>query len=359
MKGFLKFLALVVLLVPAWIAFLSMTGDAKEKQQASAGPLVALDQAVRGAWNGGWVWGATAMQPQASSDAWTVEGLATAPEPDGAADAVAFTAAMHSTCLPLSDAACWAVDRLDVPSAGAAPAGTATASQVAAPDTAPDTAQDTAPDTAPDTARDTVSGERLSIVQEQLRSLDLDPGPSDGVFGQQTRQAVAAYIEQAGGGKSDDPTALALVDLEVKGRLARGARHHAEGDYHAALRDYAKVLELDPDNARAHFNRGLAYQEMGVLDLAIKEYGVTLDNEDNHVMAYHSRGNAYFEKGDYWRGFVNHTNGFGAKYGGDGYLKFKQAVSDTWTKMEPGVETLVDWAGNAWEVTWEKVQTYV
>ena len=44
MKGFLQFFALVVVLVPAWIAFLSITGDAKQAQQASAGPLVAVDR---------------------------------------------------------------------------------------------------------------------------------------------------------------------------------------------------------------------------------------------------------------------------------------------------------------------------
>ena len=330
MKGFLKFVALVLLLVPGWIAFLSMTGEAKQKQQANAGPLVAVDQAVRGAWNGGWVWGATGMYPQPSPDAWKVEGLATAPAQAETADApgaVAFTAAMRSTCLPLSDAACWVVDRLDVPSAGALSAEAA----------------------AQDKARDSVSGERLLIVQEQLRSLDLDPGPSDGVFGLQTRQAIEAYIDRAGGSENDDPTAQALVELEALGRLARGSRHHADGNYHAALREYAKVLELDPDNARAHFNRGLAYQEMGVLDLAIKEYGVTLDNEDSYVMAYHSRGNARFDTGDYWRAFADHADGLGVRYIGDQYLVVTDRMGEAWTQVEPQVTAMLEWAEVAWD----------
>ena len=334
MKGFLKFFALVLLLVPGWIAFLSMNGDDRQKQQASNGPMVAVDQAVRGAWNGGWVWGTTGMYPQPSPDAWKVEGLATAQQAEAtvAPDAVAFTAAMRSTCLPLSDAACWVVDRLDVPSAG-----------VQSPEAADAEA------TAQDKSQYSVSGERLLIVQEQLRSLDLDPGPSDGVFGLQTKQAIKAYIDRAGGSESDDPTAQALVELEAMGRLARGSRHHADGNYHAALREYAKVLELDPDNARAHFNRGLAYQEMGVLDLAIKEYGVTLDNEDSYVMAYHSRGNARFDTGDYWRAFADHADGLGVRYIGDQYLVVTDRMGEAWTQVEPQVTAMLEWAEVAWD----------
>ena len=48
MKGFLKFFVLVVLLVPAWIAFLSVTGEERLKQQAKVGPLVAVQQILEG-----------------------------------------------------------------------------------------------------------------------------------------------------------------------------------------------------------------------------------------------------------------------------------------------------------------------
>jgi tetratricopeptide (TPR) repeat protein len=452
MKGFLKFFALVVVLVPAWIAVLSMTGDAKQTQQASAGPLIAIDRALRDALDEGWITGTTGMHPLPSASAWVVEGLATAPKEAAAAafgGTVTFAATLHSTCLPLSDAACWQVDQLDVPSVGpGAYLGSAANAQrvlnqidlelkqaiaernvlrqelASIPETLsmdsggssgppshnssrvleaenklkgllsryteihPDViaAQLELDELLAETAESSESeeddvgslpnpryqdlklrlkeqtsrisslqkkrrahgklvGEQMLIVQEQLRQLDLDPGPADGVFGLQTRQAVAAYIARAGDDASDERTTRALVELEVMGRLARGTNHHADGDHHAALREYAKVLELDPHNTRAHVNRGLAYQEMGMLDLAIQEYGVALEHQENQVMAYQSLGNAYFETGNYWQGFVNHTNGFGAQYGGEGYLEFQHGVKDIWTEVEPLFGVFVEWAG--------------
>lgn len=325
MKGFLKFLILVALLVPAWIAFLSMSGDDKMKQSANAGPLVAVEQALQEAKDGSWVSGVTRMDPMPSAKAWTVAGLTAASVDAELVSTEPFAATLHSTCLPLSDAACWVVDRLDVspgnPSAPAAEAG----------------------------SQDDADAERLLIVQEQLRNLDLDPGPSDGVFGRQTEEAIQAYIAQAGNSETDDPTAQALIELEVMGRLARGTRHHAQGDYHAALQDYADVLALDPDNARARFNRGLAYQEMSVPDLAIREYDAALDREDDYAMAYHSRGNAHFDTGGYWRGFADHADGLGVRYLGEQYLVVTERVGDAWTKVEPQVVEMLQWAEGAWD----------
>lgn len=337
MRSFLKFFVLVLLLVPAWIAVLTVTGEDRLKQGATIGPLVAVDKVLHGAGDGRWVSATVRMDPASSGDAWRLEGLTTGPEGTDAATAQRFVAALHSKCLPLSDADCWVVDRLDFSLGNGLPADNAGS------------------DTSPEGLTEAL---RLQIVQEQLRKLGFDPGPSDGSLGPQTQQAIAEYVAQANGRKRDasgvensgtgDATAQALVDLEMMGLLAGGQHHHTKGEYHAAAQVYAKVVRLDPKNAQAWFNRGLIYQEMGVLDLAISDYDMALELKDDQVMAYHSRGNAHFDVGDYWRAFADHADGLGVRYLGDRYLVVTGRMGEVWTQAEPQLAAMLQWAEGAW-----------
>ncbi len=333
MKGFLKFFALVVLLVPAWIAVLTMTGEDRLKQRTNVGPLVAVDRALQGAWDGRWVSAMVRMDPATPADAWRLEGLTTLPDGADAVTAQHFVAAAHTKCLPLSDSACWVIDRLDF---------------VLVDDPSGDEAGSEAG------SEDNAEAQRLLIAQEQLKEMGFDPGPSDGALGPQTQQAIRDYIAQANGSEAedsgtDDPTAQALFDLEVMGLLARGQRHHARGEYHAALQEYAKVVQRDPKNAQAWFDRGLIYQEMGVPDLAISEYDMSLKLSDNQVMAYHSRGNAQFDIGNYWGAFADHADGLGVRYIGDQYLVVTGRIGEAWTQVEPQLAAMLQWAEGAWD----------
>ena len=47
--------------------------------------------------------------------------------------------------------------------------------------------------------------------------------------------------------------------------------------YKEAIRDFTRVIEIDPDNANAYFNRGCCYDSVGELDLAISDYSVALE----------------------------------------------------------------------------------
>jgi tetratricopeptide (TPR) repeat protein len=199
----------------------------------------------------------------------------------------------------------------------------------------------------------------LLIVQEQLREMGFDPGPSDGALGPQTQQAVRDYVAQANGSVTEasgtevngtvDPTVQALVDLEVMGHLASGEQHHTLGEYHAALQEYGKAVRLDPKNSRAWFNRGLIYQEIGVPDLAISEYDMSLTLSDDQVMVYQSRGNAHFDIGDYWRAFADHADGLGVRYLGDQYLVVTGRIGETWARVEPQLAAMLQWAEGAWD----------
>ncbi len=47
--------------------------------------------------------------------------------------------------------------------------------------------------------------------------------------------------------------------------------------YKEAVKDFSRVIEIDPQNANAFFNRGCCYDSIGELDLAISDYSVALE----------------------------------------------------------------------------------
>jgi len=44
-----------------------------------------------------------------------------------------------------------------------------------------------------------------------------------------------------------------------------------------AIKDFEKVIHIDPNNANAYFNRGCCYDSIGEIDLAISDYSVALE----------------------------------------------------------------------------------
>jgi tetratricopeptide (TPR) repeat protein len=47
--------------------------------------------------------------------------------------------------------------------------------------------------------------------------------------------------------------------------------------YRDAIRDFEKVISIDPKNANAYFNRGCCYDSIGEIDLAISDYSIALE----------------------------------------------------------------------------------
>ena len=73
--------------------------------------------------------------------------------------------------------------------------------------------------------------------------------------------------------------------------------------------DFTRVIEIDPDNANAYFNRGCCYDSIGELDLAISDYSVALEldmrNGGNGEKEEENENNEEGEYGDE-EGFYDH-----------------------------------------------------
>jgi tetratricopeptide (TPR) repeat protein len=84
---------------------------------------------------------------------------------------------------------------------------------------------------------------------------------------------------------------------EAEAHYNQGLAHANRREWDAAIRDYTKAIELDPESTLAYRGRGGAHARKGDYDAAIKDLGkaFTLDPRYEDVGG---RGLAYGQKGD-------------------------------------------------------------
>ena len=78
----------------------------------------------------------------------------------------------------------------------------------------------------------------------------------------------------------------------------RGNAHVDQGNPVRAIADYSHALELDPDNAAAYYNRGYIQQNQGDLAAAIADYSQTLELDSAYATVYYNRGGAFYDQGN-------------------------------------------------------------
>lgn len=64
--------------------------------------------------------------------------------------------------------------------------------------------------------------------------------------------------------------------------------------YNPAIADFSKVIELDPKDVDAYFNRGVAYKKKEQYDLALADYAKVIELSPKDASLYGNRGNIYF-----------------------------------------------------------------
>ena len=72
-------------------------------------------------------------------------------------------------------------------------------------------------------------------------------------------------------------------------------------EYVAAIKDYDKAIQLEPDHAEAYNNRGgVAKAELGQDSAAISDYNKAIQlRKPDHAEAYFNRGNAKLDLEQY------------------------------------------------------------
>ena len=64
-----------------------------------------------------------------------------------------------------------------------------------------------------------------------------------------------------------------------------GIKLYNEKKYTEAIAEYSKVIEIDPKDSEAYYNRGVAYAKLGKYDLALADFEKTLELDPNNQKA--------------------------------------------------------------------------
>jgi len=115
-------------------------------------------------------------------------------------------------------------------------------------------------------------------------------------------------LHYRGGALEDTDPEAALRDyaksIELSGNryrvfFARGTLYLKMRKYQEAIADLSRTLELNAKYTKAWVNRGNAYRDLNQTDAAISDYNAALEIQGNFDKALNNRGAAYLRKGMY------------------------------------------------------------
>jgi len=88
------------------------------------------------------------------------------------------------------------------------------------------------------------------------------------------------------------------------------------GNYSEAVKYYTRIIESNPDELTLKVvlnNRGIALQNLGKPELALKDYERVIDMDPLHPQSYGNRGNVYDSTGNFERAIADYSKGIELK----------------------------------------------
>ena len=80
------------------------------------------------------------------------------------------------------------------------------------------------------------------------------------------------------------------LDRKARQRRRQGWEKVHKGQYAVAIKDFDKAIELNPNDANAHYGRGIAKAGLKQHFAAIKDFDMTIELKEDYADAYHNRG---------------------------------------------------------------------
>lgn len=103
-------------------------------------------------------------------------------------------------------------------------------------------------------------------------------------------------------------TCSKILELDPKDGMAyynRGSIYSNMGLYDKALQDLNQTIALLPDYASAYNNRGLVHEKMEHYTEALQDFDESIRIEDSPIAIY-NRGNTYYELGNYSKALTDY-----------------------------------------------------
>ena len=111
--------------------------------------------------------------------------------------------------------------------------------------------------------------------------------------------------------------------------MDKGTKCANQGSYNEAIPYFTKTIEINPNSAKAYFERGNAYYCKAKYDLAISDFDKAIEVDPKYADAYGDRALAYYYKRDYdmaWED-VHKAKELGAKLDHQ-FLEYLKKASD-------------------------------
>ena len=268
MKGFFRFVALVVFLGIAWVAIALLVGRDKESEQRLVGALSFVQETIQRSYYESFdldVYHSPSIERGSQPNVWSISATLAIPDSTGTAIHEQYTAVVENLCQAYAEHRCWRLVQLTIGDAvlgnqegliraaleriapsvtphtittslgtdrtGAQPSKdrtseAPTAGMFQAMETTRISASE-APATlaagditvqSTDGARTQPDRSLVVMIQSQLRDRGLDLGPLDGVMGPRTRAAIATYQRRHGLTPDGIPSRSLLNSLRRKPR---------------------------------------------------------------------------------------------------------------------------------------------
>jgi len=106
----------------------------------------------------------------------------------------------------------------------------------------------------------------------------------------------------------------------------RGMANFAQSNYHDAILDFNKSLELDPKSYRVAYYRGVVHSVLKQFPEAIDDYTMALEIHPFQAFCLFRRGQAYFHIGDYPQALSDCEASLSMEPGNDAIQKFRVLV---------------------------------
>ena len=89
--------------------------------------------------------------------------------------------------------------------------------------------------------------------------------------------------------------------------IHRGKSLEEKGDREAAIGEYTRAIEKDPENAAAYIYRGLVYKGLGRYEEAIGDYDRAIELNHDYDIAYNNRGIVYKIQQEYEKAVADYN----------------------------------------------------
>jgi len=86
----------------------------------------------------------------------------------------------------------------------------------------------------------------------------------------------------------------------INAHYNRGLAHFKKGSYESAIRDFTRVIQLNPNDGRAYYNRGNALALTNFQERAIDDYSRAIALNPEKAYLYYCRGLTYQEEKEYY-----------------------------------------------------------